>query len=192
MLRFASGGLQELLQARQVQWFDGLDQFPDGCFFAGMIAQPARLLYRAQIVAPLLQPLHHQHLFGLLQRLGQSEHVERGGVAHGAQQFFTFLAAQFLVEPCGLQRRKTGKRQRFGGVLDALLRKPACGGRGMGADSANGRQRLRMVGSSCCGLCDTKMNSKPGGGSSRLFNSAFAALAFIASAGWMMTTRLPP
>ena len=118
-----------------------------------MVAQLARQLHRAQVIAPLLQPLHDHHLLGFLQRLGQREHVQRGGLAHGAQQFIAFLAAQLLVQLNGLQRRKAGGREGFGGVFHALLRQPARGACGIGrrqrerqAAAQDGRQQLlRLV-----------------------------------------------
>ena len=49
-----------------------------------------------------------------------------------------------------------------------------------GRGAASRRQRLRIVGGSRPGWCATRIRYVPGGGSSSVFSSAFAAAAFIA------------
>ena len=51
------------------------------------------------------------------------------------------------------------------------------------AGTGTGTQRLRIVGSSRAGRCDTRRNTAPSGGSSRLLKREFAVAVFISSAG---------
>ena len=62
------------------------------------------------------------------------------------------------------------------------------GGMPTGTDT----QRLRMVGRSCAGRCETNMNTAPAGGSSSPLRSALAAFSFMSSAGCTSATRRRP